>query len=406
MSISVFAQEPSDSTRLFLTEILACLCRLPRPPCIRKRHCRHGKRGGCLVKSKICLWGIERCFLSGSDQQGVNPDNLQRITTRSAGTGASPPPALPTRFALINTRSVGNKTFILKEFFLYNSLNVLCAAKSWISPGESSTLAEVLPPGCFYINTPRPYCQNASEVKFWLSHNSLWLNDSKTDAILFSPTNTNAASGLPTLPSLNLKSCATSLGVKLDSDLSMTSQVNATVRSCFFKLRRITRLKSILKRQHLESVIHAFITSRLDYANSVLIGINVSTLSRLQKVQNAAARFLTNTDRRIHITPILTDLHWLPVKILLFVYKALNCPSPSYLAELLSPYVPTRPLRSADHLLLVVPKVRYKSRGERAFSHAAPKLWNTLPIHVRLAPSVSRFKSALKTHFFSIAFPP
>uniref|UniRef100_A0A8C6P6I6 Reverse transcriptase domain-containing protein n=1 Tax=Nothobranchius furzeri TaxID=105023 RepID=A0A8C6P6I6_NOTFU len=185
-----------------------------------------------------------------------------------------------------------------------------------------------------------------SQVRSWLSQNCLRLNDSKSDAILFSPTNMNGALDVSTLP-LNLKSCATSLGVKLDSDLSMSSQVNATVKSCFFQLRRITRLKSILKLLDLESVIHVFITSCLDYANSVLIGINASALSKLQKVQNAAARFLTNTDRRMHITPILTDLHWLPVKfrinfkVLLYVYKALYCPSPSYLTDLLTPYVPT-----------------------------------------------------------------
>uniref|UniRef100_A0A8C6NSL6 Reverse transcriptase domain-containing protein n=1 Tax=Nothobranchius furzeri TaxID=105023 RepID=A0A8C6NSL6_NOTFU len=204
-----------------------------------------------------------------------------------------------------------------------------------------------------------------SQVRSWLSQNCLQLNDSKSDAILFSPTNMNGALDVSTLP-LNLKSCATSLGVKLDSDLSMSSQVNATVKSCFFQLRRITRLKLILKRPDLESVIHAFITSRLDYANSVLIGFNASALSKLQKVQNAAARFLTNTNRRMHITPILADVHWLPVKfrinfkVLLYVYKALYCPSPSYLTDLLTPYVLTRALRSADHLLLVVPKVRYK----------------------------------------------
>uniref|UniRef100_A0A8C6PUP5 Reverse transcriptase domain-containing protein n=1 Tax=Nothobranchius furzeri TaxID=105023 RepID=A0A8C6PUP5_NOTFU len=185
-----------------------------------------------------------------------------------------------------------------------------------------------------------------SQVRSWLSQNYLQLNDSKSDAILFSPTNMNGALDVSTLP-LNLKSCATSLGVKLDSDLSMSSQVNATVKSYFFQLRRITRLKSILKRPDIESVIHAFITSRLDYANSVLIGINASALSKLQKVQNATARFLTNTDRRMHITPILADLHWLPVKF----------------------------------------RINFKVR-------------------VRLAPSVSSFKSALKTHFFSIAFPP
>uniref|UniRef100_A0A8C6KDR5 Reverse transcriptase domain-containing protein n=1 Tax=Nothobranchius furzeri TaxID=105023 RepID=A0A8C6KDR5_NOTFU len=90
-----------------------------------------------------------------------------------------------------------------------------------------------------------------SQVRYWLSQNCLKLNDSKSDAILFSPTNINGALDVSTLP-LNLKSCATSLDVKLDSDLSMSSQVKATVKSCFFQLRRVTRLKSILKCPDLE----------------------------------------------------------------------------------------------------------------------------------------------------------
>uniref|UniRef100_A0A8C6P2A8 Reverse transcriptase domain-containing protein n=1 Tax=Nothobranchius furzeri TaxID=105023 RepID=A0A8C6P2A8_NOTFU len=90
-----------------------------------------------------------------------------------------------------------------------------------------------------------------SQVSSWLSQNCLRLNDSKSDAIHFSPTNMNGALDVSALP-LNLKSCATSLGVKLDSDLLMSSQVNATVKSCFFQLRRISRLKSILKRLDLE----------------------------------------------------------------------------------------------------------------------------------------------------------
>ncbi len=80
-------------------------------------------------------------------------------------------------------------------------------------------------------------------------------------------------------------------------------------------------------------------------------------------MQNAAARVLTRTKMRDHITPVLASLHWLPVKyrielkILLLTYKALNDQAPSYLKELIVPYYPTRALRSQDADLLVVPKI-------------------------------------------------
>lgn len=71
---------------------------------------------------------------------------------------------------------------------------------------------------------------------------------------------------------------------------------------------------SFLSFNDLEVVIHAFISIRLDYCNSLYAGINQFSLSRLQLVQNAAARFLAGTKKREPITPVLASLHWLPVK--------------------------------------------------------------------------------------------
>ncbi len=159
-------------------------------------------------------------------------------------------------------------------------------------------------------------------------------------------------------------------------------------------------------------MIHALVT--LDYCNSLYSGLPQSSLSRLQAVQNATARLLTGSKKRDHISPVLSSLHWLPVKfrvdfkILLFVYKAyLICLSgcaPSYISELLVPYCPARALRSSSHLLLTVPRCRYKSKGDRAFSVVGPKLWNGLPHHVRSAPSLDIFKSRLKSYLYSLAF--
>ena len=99
------------------------------------------------------------------------------------------------------------------------------------------------------------------------------------------------------------------------------------------------------------------------------------------------------------------NLHWLHVtqrieyKLLLYVYRALNGMAPAYITELLQPYVTGRCLRSCDSHLLCVPCTSH-SWGDRALSKAAPLLWNTLPLDIKSAPSVSLFKSMLKTHFF------
>ncbi len=114
--------------------------------------------------------------------------------------------------------------------------------------------------------------------------------------------------------------------------------------------------------------------------------------------------------KREHITPILVHLHWLPVKfrieykVLTFVFKACHGLAPVYISDFICAYSPRRSLRSSSENLLTVPLSRLKSKGDRAFSVLAPKLWNSLPQSVRLSSSLSGFKSSLKTYLFSQAY--
>ena len=132
-------------------------------------------------------------------------------------------------------------------------------------------------------------------------------------------------------------------------------------------------------------------------------------LDKLQRTQNAAARVLSKTRKYDHITPTLIELHWLPVrqriqfKILLLTWKSLNGLAPSFISQLLTPYVPTRTLRSSDKLLLKIPKT-FSSYGDRAFSSCAPKLWNSLPMDIRSCVSINAFKNRLKTYLFQTAY--
>ena len=144
--------------------------------------------------------------------------------------------------------------------------------------------------------------------------------------------------------------------------------------------------------------MHAFVTPMLDFCNSLLYGIPKHVLKRLQSVQNAAARVVTLARKRDHITPVLKELHWLQVqervifKILLLTYKALNNLTPSYISQLVKRNIPSRDLRSSTSNRLVNVSYNLKTYGFRAFSSAAPALWNELPQNIRCCSSVNEFK--------------
>lgn len=197
------------------------------------------------------------------------------------------------------------------------------------------------------------------------------------------------------------------LGVVLDSALNYRSHINSICKSASYAIRNIGRVRKYLNKKQLERVIHAFVTSRLDYCNGLLYGLPSCDIQKLQRIQNTAARLIVGARSGDRITPILNDLHWLRVeerivfKILLTIYKALNGMAPQYIKDILHKHEPRRHLRSNYKSLLAVPdKIRTKTYGDRAFSSAAPRLWNQLPENIKRAKSLTEFKSLLKTHLF------
>lgn len=130
----------------------------------------------------------------------------------------------------------------------------------------------------------------------------------------------------------------------LDPDLNFESHISNLTRTAFYHLRNIAKVQPFLSQADTERLMHAFITSMLDYCNALFSGLPKKAINILQTIQNAAARVLTKTRRRAHISPVLKSLRWLPVsfridfEILLLVFKSLNGLAPEYLSDMLSMY--------------------------------------------------------------------
>ena len=167
----------------------------------------------------------------------------------------------------------------------------------------------------------------------------------------------------------------------------------------------IAAIRDHLTSSATEQLIHSLVSSRLDYCNSLLYGVQKYKIKYLQRVQNIAARIVTRCPQRDHITPYLQSLHWLPVecciifKILLLAYKCMNNLAPNYLSELITPYNQDRyPTKGKfQHRYNNALIFKKKSYGERSFTFAAPTEWSKLPLEGKQASSVDSFKPKLKT---------
>ena len=186
--------------------------------------------------------------------------------------------------------------------------------------------------------------------------------------------------------------------------------VTDTCKSAFYQLRNIFKIRRFLTPGTTESIVHAFVTSKIDYCNDLLYGLPKCVLKKLQYIQNSAVRLIYLSKKFDHVTPLLITLHWLPIelrihfKIFLITFKALNGKAPKYISDLLSLYSPGRSLRSANRKLLCKASYNLNTYGARSFSCAAPLLWNSIPYDIRNSSSIDTFKRKLKTWLFRIAF--
>ncbi|XP_072033035.1 uncharacterized protein [Amphiura filiformis] len=252
-----------------------------------------------------------------------------------------------------------------------------------------------------------------AEVRRWAVENRLVLNDAKTELLYICSRFTTVNMPSPFLAIgdsvIFPSSCARNLGAIFDSNLCMKDHIDSICRSAMTAIRKIGQIRHFIDDETAAKLVHAFVTSRLDSCNALVYVLPDSYITKLQLIQNTAARLVARIPRSQHITPVLQSLHWLPIKkraaykILLMTYKALNQLAPQYISDIVSYYKPVRNLRSSNKLsLTVTSRPSTKFYGERAFVYAAPSLWNNLPLQVRSSITVSSFKSRLKTHLFNI----
>ena len=255
------------------------------------------------------------------------------------------------------------------------------------------------------------------EVASWMQANRLQLNTAKTEVMWFATARRQfqlPTCGLRVVNDIIIPSTsACSLGVFVDSDLTMRTHVSRTVSRCFATLRQLRSVRRSLPSDVFQSLIASLVLTRLDYGNATLAGISVRLTARLQSVLNAAARMIFGLRRRDHISQALADLHWLRTperihfKLAVTVYNCLHETAPSYLSRdihRLANISSRQRLRSSSSLGLVIPRCRLSTVGDRSFAVAAARVWNSLPNYVTSAPSVSLFRKRLKAVLFRRSF--
>ena len=222
----------------------------------------------------------------------------------------------------------------------------------------------------------------------WITLNRLKVNGDQTESTVFvSPLLCNT---LPSLPPL--------IGL-----------IKGVCKAPYLHLHKLYLIRPCLDLSSTESLVHAFITSRLDYGNSLLSALPDCHINNLQRVLNTAARIVSLKPKFEHITPVIRDLHWLPIiqcikfKVLLLSYQAYNGSTPPYLCEIIAHYEPKYSLRSASKSTAVVLPTNM-SYGDHAFQNYGPKMWNSLDPKLRKISNLIAFKCAIKTMLFKQAY--
>jgi len=254
-----------------------------------------------------------------------------------------------------------------------------------------------------------------NDLHWWYTVNGLQLNPDKSEAILIGTSaRLRHESNITTLnmgdAQITLAQSTKSLGVTIDNKLLFNEHVNNVCKAAHYHVRALRHVRKFITEDTAKTIASALVGARLDYCNAVLYGTSQANIDKLQRVQNALARAVKIRSKFDHATPLLSELHWLPIeariryKIAVLTFKTITLNKPAYLAELIAAHKSTRELRSSARNRLHVRKVR-TAFGSRAFCHAAPAVWNSLPSDLTdSAISLDTFKRRLKTHLYTQSF--
>ena len=241
----------------------------------------------------------------------------------------------------------------------------------------------------------------------WFNSNRLKLNCSKTNFVLFNsqsqcPPICINVSGVSIYPTPTVRY----LGVTLDNSFSFEHHAIEICKSSFAFMRSLYRICSDLPQSCVLSVVNAFVFSRIDYCNSVLTFCNNRTIGRLQRVQNCLVRLVKRLPRQAPTSRAIRNLRWLRIhsrivfKICCLVHKCIYGSTPSYVGNLISfsrSVQSSISLRSHSVKTLYTPITPF-ANVRKAFYFKAPRLWNSLPLPIRLETRYDVFKRRLKAH--------
>ena len=193
----------------------------------------------------------------------------------------------------------------------------------------------------------------------------------------------------------------------------MKAHVSNIARTCYFELRRLSSIRRFLTSTATATLVSGFALSRIDYCNSLLFGSTHDVTSYLQRIQNYAARVILHLPMSFSITTHLKSLNWYPVKvrstykIACLCYHFHSSTAPSYVIDMLHRKpLHTRNTRSSSYTMPLLNRPAHSKAilDDRSFHFASSSVWNSIPNDVRCAPSLSSYKSRLKTYLFRSAY--